>query len=334
MWITLETGADANAVQRELAGIGLWTVPMIQDDGQVTGFQVEPHSQSVDPARVRIISGVDEVLVDKRVTPKLDSKAWQPVTGGYVPIGSSQNPVLMAGPCSVESPAQIRQAAQMVAGAGGTFLRGGAFKPRTSPYSFSGHGLVALQWLREAADAYDLQIVSEAVSEAHAEAVAACADMIQVGSRNMQNFALLHAVGRMGKPVLLKRGMAARLNEWFAAAEHLLCAGASDVVFCERGIVGFDATTRNLLDLATVAQIKHAFGLPVIVDPSHAVGRRDLIPHMARAALAAGADGLLIEAHPQSSQACSDAPQALNREELQALGISIGLRSQRLEAIG
>ena len=175
--------------------------------------------------------------------------------------------------------------------AGGRLLRGGAWKPRTSPYAFQGHGGEALAWLRQAANSHGLAVVTEVLGEADVEQVAEAADLVQIGSRNMQNFALLKAVGRTRRPVLLKRGRTATLAEWRAAAEHVLLAGADGVVFCERGIAGVDPETRNTLDLGAVAVLKHAYGLPVVVDPSHAAGRRDLIEPLARAALAAGADG-------------------------------------------
>jgi 3-deoxy-7-phosphoheptulonate synthase len=198
-------------------------------------------------------------------------------------------------------------------------LRGGAFKPRTSPYSFAGHGEVALDWMRLAADAHGLGVVTEVMSEHDVEAVAGVADLMQLGSRNMQNFALLRAVGRANKPVLLKRGMAATIDDWLLAGEHLLSSGAAGVIFCERGIHGFDPSTRNLLDLGAVAVLACSLGLPVVVDPSHAAGRRDLVPPLSRAALAAGAHGLLVEMHPHAERARSDGPQALDAAALQRL---------------
>jgi len=235
---------------------------------------------------------------------------------------------LMAGPCSVESEEQIFEMAARLATAGASFLRGGAYKPRTSPYAFQGHGSEALTWMRRAADAHGLRVVTEALSESDAGNVAWHADLVQIGSRNMQNYALLKAVGRTGKPVLLKRAMSATIEEWLLAGEYLLVHGASGVVFCERGIRGFDTETRNLLDLGAVALLSHVHHVPVIVDPSHATGRRDLIAPLARAALAAGAAGLMIETHDDPGKALSDGPQALRSEELAHLvGTFRGMRA-------
>ncbi|HIA01992.1 MAG TPA: 3-deoxy-7-phosphoheptulonate synthase, partial [Myxococcales bacterium] len=234
-------------------------------------------------------------------------------------IGHGHSPVLMAGPCSVESEAGIFEAAAMIQKAHGKLLRGGAFKPRSSPYSFAGHGRRALDWLHAAATAHELGVVTEVMNPHDVDAVCQVADLIQIGSRNMQNYSLLHAVGRAGKVVLLKRGVAATIEEWLMAGEHLLNAGAKSVVFCERGIRSFGTETRNLLDLSAVALLSQVYGLPVIVDPSHAVGRRDLIQPMAAAALAAGAHGLLVESHPAPGKALSDGPQALPENELNQL---------------
>jgi 3-deoxy-7-phosphoheptulonate synthase len=236
----------------------------------------------------------------------------------HVPIGGDAPRILAAGPCAVESQAQITAAAKMVAESGGQMLRGGAFKPRTSPYDFAGHGRPALEWLRQAADEHGLLVVSEILSERDVEAAAEWVDLVQVGSRNMSNFALLRALGEAGCTLLLKRGVAATLQEWRLAAEHALHAGAAGVVFCERGIKGFDPETRNTLDLAAVALLRSE-GHAVLVDPSHGVGRRDLIAPMSRAAIAVGASGLLLEAHPDARGALSDGAQALSHVELKQL---------------
>jgi 3-deoxy-7-phosphoheptulonate synthase len=222
----------------------------------------------------------------------------------------------MAGPCSVESPEQLDEIARPLAALGVQFLRGGAFKPRTSPYSFQGHGAKALEWLRTVADRCRLKVVTEALAAEHVDAVAAVADLIQIGSRNMHNYALLRSIAKAGKPVLLKRGIAATLEEWLLAGEYCLLNGAAAVIFCERGIRGFDPTTRNLLDFGTVALLAAVHRQPVIVDPSHGAGRRDLILPLSRAALAAGASGLLLEIHAHPEDALSDGPQALLPDEL------------------
>src|SRR5690606_8639796 len=204
----------------------------------------------------------------------------------------------------------------------GRVLRGGAYKPRTSPYAFQGAGAPGLEWLREAADREGLLVVTEVLSEADAPAVAALADLVQVGARNMQNFALLRAVGATGALALLKRGPGATLEEWLLAAEHLLVAGARGVVFCERGVRGFDPSTRHALDVSGVALLA-AQGQPVVADPSHAAGRRDLVAPLARAALGAGAHGLLVEVHPDPSAARSDGPQARDRATGRALAAAV-----------
>ena len=313
MWIQLQPNADARRVARALDALGVWARAMAGDGAR--GFLVQPHSAHVTVDQLRSVPGVADVLVSRSAHPRVDAQAGVGVLG----IGGGPA-VLIAGPCSVESEASIHAVAADVASAGGRFLRGGAFKPRTSPYGFTGHGRAALGWLRSAADAHGLGVVTEVLAEDDVQAVAEVADLIQIGSRTMQSFALLHAVGRTGRPVLLKRGMAATIEEWLLAGEHLLHAGSSGVVFCERGVRGFDPSTRNLLDLGAVALLHHALGQPVLADPSHAAGRRDLIAPLARAALAAGADGLLVEVHPDPASALTDAPQALRPEELSALG--------------
>ncbi len=318
MWILLTAHADRAEVQARLQALGLWTRAL--SGGETRGFEVLPDSRAVDPERVRALPGVAAVLRAASSHPKVDAQSARRLFLAGRELG--REPLLFAGPCSVESRQQIDEAAEIVARCGATLLRGGAFKPRTSPYSFTGHGRPALGWMREAADRHGLGVVTEVMGENDVDAVAEVADLLQIGSRNMQNFALLAAVGEAGKPVLLKRGMAASVSEWLLAGEHLLAAGAAFVVFCERGIKGFDPQTRNLLDLGAVALLKHVHRQPVVVDPSHATGRRDLIPPLARAALALDADGLLIEAHPHAECARCDGPQALTEAELLSLGFA------------
>lgn len=254
----------------------------------------------------------------------LASRAWHPEptsiqVGGGVTIGRAAPPVIIAGPCAVESEAQILTVAHGVAAAGARLLRGGAFKPRTSPYAFQGLGAAALPWLARAREETGLRIVTEALDEPGVEQVAEVADLIQIGSRNMGNYPLLRRAGRSGRPILLKRGMAATTEELLLAAEYVLGEGNPDVILCERGIRGFDRATRNVLDLAAVPLLQAATHLPIIVDPSHATGRSDLVPAMARASLAAGADGLLIEVHPDPTQALSDGAQSLSLEAFAGL---------------
>ncbi len=230
---------------------------------------------------------------------------------GTVEIGAGR-PIVIAGPCSVESYEQTLATAEAVKSAGAVILRGGAFKPRTSPYDFQGLGVEGLQILAKVREETDLPIVSEILSTDDIEAVAEHVDMLQVGARNMQNFALLRRLGQLRKPVLLKRNPAATVKEWLLAAEYLLAGGNTQVVLCERGIRSYDPDLRNTLDLAGMALARQLSHLPVIADPSHATGRRDLIPAMSRAALAAGADGLIIEVHPDPANALSDGKQSLD----------------------
>ncbi len=226
---------------------------------------------------------------------------------------------ICAGPCSVESREQLTATAAAVSRAGATVLRGGAFKPRTSPYAFQGLGEEGLKLLRDAADANGLGVVTEVLDVRDVELVARYADMLQIGARNMQNFPLLRAVGERRIPVLLKRGLSATIEEWLMAAEYIYVAGNTEVVLCERGVRSYDQQTRNLLDLAAVPLLQHLTHLPVIVDPSHGTGVRRLVLPMSLAAIAAGADGLLIEVHPNPAAALSDGPQSLTLERFDEL---------------
>jgi 3-deoxy-7-phosphoheptulonate synthase len=227
--------------------------------------------------------------------------------------------VVIAGPCAVESREQLMEAAVAAKAAGADMLRGGAFKPRTSPYDFQGLGAEGLKLLAEARRVTGLPVVTEVLDTADVELVAEYADVMQVGARNMQNYALLRRLGSVSQPVLLKRSPCGTIKEWLLAAEYLLSAGNPRVILCERGIRTFETETRNTLDLAAVALVKELSHLPVIADPSHATGRRTLVPPMARAALAAGADGLMVEIHPRPSQALCDGKQALGLEDFSSL---------------
>jgi len=220
--------------------------------------------------------------------------------------------VVMAGPCSVESREQLLETAHAVKASGARLLRGGAYKPRTSPYDFQGLGVEALRFLKEASEATGLPIVTEVMSEVDVETVAEYADMLQVGARNMQNFSLLRKLATVPRPILLKRGPSATVKEWLLAAEYLLAGGNSNVVLCERGIKTFETATRNTLDLAAVALVKELSHLPVVADPSHGTGLRSLITPMSKAAVGAGADGLMVEVHPCPERALSDGPQSLD----------------------
>jgi 3-deoxy-7-phosphoheptulonate synthase len=231
--------------------------------------------------------------------------------------------VIIGGPCTVESTEQMETVAQKLSTSPVQALRGGVYKPRTSPYAFQGMGEEGLKILAKMRSHYNLPVVTEVMSISQIEVVAAHGDMLQVGSRNMQNFDLLKALGQAGKPILLKRGLAATIEEFVMAAEYILSHGNPDVVLCERGIRSFDNYTRNVLDLAAVAALKQITHLPVIVDPSHAVGKRELVAPVAKAAVACGADGLIIECHPEPEKSVSDARQALSLEDMVNLVDSI-----------
>ncbi|WP_281062629.1 bifunctional 3-deoxy-7-phosphoheptulonate synthase/chorismate mutase [Limnoraphis robusta] len=224
--------------------------------------------------------------------------------------------LIIGGPCTVESLEQMEQVAEHLAKAPVQLLRGGVYKPRTSPYSFQGLGLEGLKILRGVSERYNVPVVTEVMSIPQIESVVAYADVLQIGSRNMQNFELLKAVGQAGKPVILKRGLAATLEEFIMAAEYILAHGNPDVILCERGIRSFDSFTRNVLDLGAVVGLKQLTHLPIIVDPSHAAGKRELVEPLARAAVACGADGIMVECHPEPEKSVSDARQALSLEEM------------------
>ncbi|MBM4376892.1 MAG: 3-deoxy-7-phosphoheptulonate synthase [Deltaproteobacteria bacterium] len=330
MLVTLRHPSDADRVAAQLQALGLWT-ERLKSDSETRALLVRSDSAHVEPRAITAIDGVSAVWVPPTTHPKLDALAGAPVTVRGLTIGYGAPPVLISGPCSIESPEQIAESARAVRAAGGTILRGGAFKPRTSPYAFSGHGNPALGWMRDAADSAGLAVVTEVLSERDVDSVADYADMLQIGSRNMQAFGLLKAAGRAAKPVLLKRGMAATVEEWLLSAEHLLVAGASGVVFCERGLRSFDPSTRNLLDLGAVALLANVYRLPVVVDPSHAAGRRDLIQPLARAALGAGAHGLIVECHPDPAHAKSDGAQALDPRSLAGLADACHFASRENE---
>jgi 3-deoxy-7-phosphoheptulonate synthase len=317
MIVTLKDDADVEGVRRAVTALGLWVESVEHAPGGPTHLIVGRGSTAVAVEAVERVSGVRSVSVPRSARPRVDA------AGPALRVGdatlSRAHPLLVSGPCAVESEEQIERLARAVARYGARLLRGGAFKPRTSPYDFQGVGREALGWLASAARGAGLGVVTEVLSERDVDEVARVSDLIQVGSRNMQNFALLKAVGGTQKPVLLKRSMSATIDEWLHAGEYLLAHGARGVAFCERGIRGFDGSTRNLLDLGAVALLSHVHRLPVVVDPSHATGRRDLIVPLARAALAAGAAGVMIEVHDDPARARSDGAQALAPDALREL---------------
>lgn len=266
--------------------------------------------------QLEILPGVEQVL---RVTKpyKLASREFQPVDTrfevGGVPIGGD-GVVIIAGPCSVESREQLLKTAHAVKAAGAHILRGGAFKPRTSPYSFRGLGVQALRWLAEAREETGLPVITEVLAPEDVPLVAEYADILQIGARNMQNFPLLEAAGRSGKPVMVKRGMAATIEEWLLSAEYVLNQGNKQVILCERGIRTFETYTRNTLDITAIPVVRKLSHLPVFADPSHGTGHRDLVEPLAVAAVAAGAHGLMVEVHPSPEEALSDGMQSLTCE--------------------
>lgn len=311
--LILDPGIPPERVRSELHRRGIESRLLVGPD---------QHALLVDgPGNVDEVPGVSSVLDAPSPHPLVDG-APSVVHVGDVEIGGA-DPVMMAGPCAVEDEDTIDAAAAAVAAAGARVLRGGAFKPRSSPYSFQGTGPVGLRWLRAAADRHGLAVVTEALDVRHVDTVAAHADLIQIGSRSMQHTALLREIGATGRPALLKRGPAATVEEWLLAAEYVLEAGSSGVVLCERGVRTLRGPTRNTLDLGTVAWLLEHARLPVIVDPSHASGRRELIPRLARASLALGAHGLLIEVHPDPGRARSDGAQAMTTEAFAALADSV-----------
>jgi 3-deoxy-7-phosphoheptulonate synthase len=274
-----------------------------------------------DPQLLEVQEGVHEVL---RITEpyKLASRTFKPentvITIGDVRIGGDEV-IVMAGPCSAETDEQVETTAAAVKRAGAKVLRGGAFKPRSSPYSFQGLGEAGLKMLRSAADRHDLKLITEVMEIGQIELIERYADILQVGARNMQNFSLLRELGRTRKPVMLKRGISATIEEWLLSAEYLLAGGNKDVMLCERGIRTFESYTRNTLDISAIPVIQKLSHLPIVADPSHGTGRRDKVKPMARAAVAAGADGLLIEVHCDPDHAKSDGAQSLFPSEFDRL---------------
>jgi 3-deoxy-7-phosphoheptulonate synthase len=269
--------------------------------------------QKVDPELIGLLDGVHEVL---RITEpyKRASRTFKPedtiIVLDDVRIGGDEV-IMMAGPCSAETDEQVMASAAAVKKAGAKILRGGAFKPRSSPYSFQGHGEKGLQMLRRAGDAHNLKVITEVMDANQIELIGQYADIYQVGARNMQNFTLLRELGHTRKPVLLKRGLSATIEEWLMSAEYILAGGNNDVILCERGIRTFETATRNTFDISAIPVIKKLSHLPIVADPSHGAGRRDMVPQLARAAVAAGADGLIIVVHHDPDHAWSDGAQSL-----------------------
>ncbi|MPZ18589.1 MAG: 3-deoxy-7-phosphoheptulonate synthase [Luteitalea sp.] len=314
MVVVMQERASEDQVQKVIAQL----VEMGYDVHRSTGalrtvIGAVGNNRKADPRLVEVLDGVREVL---RITEpyKLASRTFRPentiVNVGDVRIGGDEV-VVMAGPCSAENEQQVMSAAAAVKRGGGKILRGGAFKPRTSPYSFQGLGEEGLRLLGSAAKEHDLQLVSEVMDASQIELLERYVDIYQVGARNMQNFTLLRELGRVRKPVLLKRGISATIEELLLSAEYVLAGGNMEVILCERGIRTFESYTRNTLDISAIPVVKKLSHLPIFVDPSHGTGRRDKVAPMARAAVAAGADGLLIEVHCDPDHALSDGAQSL-----------------------
>jgi 3-deoxy-7-phosphoheptulonate synthase len=323
MLVVMQHGASEDEVQRvvdTIEELGYEARPM--PGKQRTAVGLVGNDGRVDASRLAALPGVKEII---HVTQpyKQVSREWkEEPTVVQLPGGlriGGDDVVVMAGPCSVESEEQILEAARAVRASGAAMLRGGAFKPRTSPYSFQGLGEAGLKLLAKAREETGLLVVTEAIDPEGVDLVAQYADVIQIGARNMQNFSLLKRAGRAGKPVLLKRGIAATINELLLSAEYLLAEGNHNVILCERGIRGFDNSTRNVFDLAAIPVVHGLSHLPIIADPSHATGRRDKVIPMARAAVAAGADGVIVEVHPQPDRALSDGAQSLYPEQFAEL---------------
>jgi 3-deoxy-7-phosphoheptulonate synthase len=319
MLIVMRHGASEDEIRAVVAVIeemGYQARPM--PGKQRVSIGLVGNDGRVDGSRIAALSGVQEIL---HVTKpyKQVSREWKPestvvrLTGGLAVGGDDV--VVMAGPCSVENERQILDAARAVREAGATVLRAGAFKPRSSPYSFQGLGVAGLRLLAKAREETGLLIVTEAMDAEGLRQVVEVADIVQIGARNMQNYSLLKHAGRCGKPVLLKRGIAATIQELLLSAEYLLAEGNSRVILCERGIRGFDPATRNVFDLSAIPLVRGLSHLPIVADPSHGTGHRDMVIPMARAAIAAGADGLLVEVHPYPDRALSDGAQSLYPEQ-------------------
>jgi 3-deoxy-7-phosphoheptulonate synthase len=333
--IVMKAGASSADIDRVVSRVearGLKTHLSTGEDRTVIG--VIGH----DPFQLRDAFTHDEAVEDVvRITKpfKLSGREWRSADSvitfaNGLQIGGGQV-VVMAGPCSVENEEMLLETAHAVKAAGGHILRGGAFKPRTSPYSFQGLGRTGLAHLAKARAETGMPVVTEVMTPSEVEYVAEAADIVQIGARNMQNYDLLREVGRQPKPVLIKRGLSSTIEEWLLSAEYVLSQGNYDVILCERGIRTFETATRNTLDIAAVPLLKELSHLPVIVDPSHATGKWSLVHATARAAVAAGADGIMVEVHPRPDEALSDGPQSLTPQnfaalmpELRAIALAVG----------
>lgn len=322
MIVVIKSGspeAEINRINEELTSWGLIPEKIVGRHKVVIGLVGE--TADLDPLQIQEISPWIEQVLRVELPYKRASRQFRHGEASEVVVNTPNGPVVfgehhplvvVAGPCSVENEEMIVETAQRVKASGAKFLRGGAFKPRTSPYAFQGHGDSALELLARAREVSGLGIITEVMDASDLDKIAEVADVIQVGARNMQNFSLLKKVGAQSKPVLLKRGMAATIEDWLMAAEYILAAGNGNVILCERGIRTFDRQyTRNTLDLSVVPVLRKLTHLPIMIDPSHGTGWSDYVPSMAMAAIAAGTDSLMIEVHPNPAKALSDGPQSL-----------------------
>jgi len=330
MIVVMKVGSPETEIARicdDFAARGLTPEKIVGKHKVVVGLVGD--TASLDPLQLQEISPWIEQVLRVEQPFKRASREYRhgepsevivPTPNGPVAFGEHHPVVTIAGPCSVENEEMIVETAQRVQAAGAKFLRGGAYKPRTSPYSFQGHGESALGLLAAAREATGLGIITEVMDTADLDKVAEVADIVQVGARNMQNFSLLKKVGAQPKPVFLKRGMSATIDEWLMAAEYVLAAGNANVILCERGIRGFDRRyARNTLDLSAIPVLRTLTHLPIAIDPSHGTGKAEYVPPMAMAAVAAGTDSLMIEVHPNPAKAMSDGPQSLTPERFDRL---------------
>jgi 3-deoxy-7-phosphoheptulonate synthase len=330
MIVVIKVGTPETEIARiseELSTRGLTPEKIVGKHKVVLGLVGE--TASLDPLQIQEVSPwIEQVLRVEQPFKRASlefrhgqaSEVVVDTPNGAVHFGQQHPVVVVAGPCSVENEEMIVETARRVKAAGAQFLRGGAYKPRTSPYAFQGHGESALDLLAAAREATGLGIITEVMDAADLDKIVAVADVIQVGARNMQNFSLLKKVGAQPKPVLLKRGMSATIEEWLMAAEYVMAAGNSNVILCERGIRTFDRQyARNTLDLSVVPVLRSLTHLPIMIDPSHGTGRAEYVPSMALAAIAAGTDSLMIEVHPNPAKALSDGPQSLTPERFDRL---------------